>query len=71
METLVVVLIGVVIIVVVNVVVVLEVAVLAEGYMSANTYSLTWDAKDVPSGLYMVRAESAGYMATEKLMLLK
>jgi hypothetical protein len=48
-----------------------EVAVLAEGYMSANTYSLTWDAKDVPSGLYMVRAESAGYMATEKLMLLK
>ena len=48
-----------------------QVAVLAEGYMSANTYALTWDAKDVPSGLYMVRAESAGFMATEKLMLLK
>ena len=48
-----------------------EVAVLAEANMSANTYSFTWDAKDVPSGLYMVRAESAGYMATEKLMLLK
>ena len=48
-----------------------QVAVLAEGNMSANTYSFTWDAKDVPSGLYMVRAESAGFMATEKLMLLK
>jgi len=48
-----------------------QVAVLAEGNMSANTYSLTWDAKDVPSGLYMVKAESAGNMATEKLMLLK
>jgi len=48
-----------------------QVAVLAEGYMSANTYSLTWDAKDIPSGLYMVRAEAAGNIATEKLMLLK
>jgi len=48
-----------------------QIAVLAEGNMLANTYSLTWDAKDVPSGMYMIRAESAGQMATEKLMLLK
>ena len=47
------------------------VAVLAEGNMTANTYSLTWDAKDVPSGVYMVRAESAGNTVTEKVMLVK
>ena len=48
-----------------------QVAVLAQGNMSANTYSLTWDAKDAPSGIYMVRAESAGHVETQKVMLLK
>jgi len=48
-----------------------EIATLSEGNMIANTYSLTWDAKDVPTGVYMVRAESAGHVETQKLMLLK
>ena len=48
-----------------------QVAVLAEANMTANTYSFTWDATDVPSGVYMVRAESAGQMAIEKVMLVK
>ena len=47
------------------------VAVLAEGNMTANTYSLTWDAKDVPSGAYMVKAVSGNQIATEKVMLVK
>jgi len=48
-----------------------QVAVLAEANMTANSYSFTWDANDVPSGVYMVKAESAGHVATEKVMLVK
>ena len=48
-----------------------QVAVLVEGNMTADTYSLTWDAKDVPSGVYMVKAESDNQIATEKVMLVK
>jgi hypothetical protein len=48
-----------------------QVAVLAEANMTANTYSFTWDAQDAPSGVYMVKAESAGQTATEKVMLVK
>jgi hypothetical protein len=47
------------------------VAVLADGFMQANNYDLTWNATDVASGVYLVRAESAGQIATQKVMLLK
>jgi len=47
------------------------VATLAEQNMDANTYSFTWNASDMPSGLYMVRAEAMGHVSTQKLMLLK
>jgi len=39
--------------------------------MEANTYSFTWDASSMSSGVYIVRAEGAGQVATQKLMLLK
>ena len=48
-----------------------EVATLAEGMMEANTYSFTWDANSMSSGVYIVRAEGAGQVSTQKLMLLK
>ena len=48
-----------------------EVATLANGMMEANTYTLTWDASSMSSGVYLVRAEGAGQIATQKLMLLK
>jgi hypothetical protein len=48
-----------------------EVVTLAEGTMEANTYSFTWDASSMSSGVYIVRAEGAGQVATQKLMLLK
>jgi hypothetical protein len=44
---------------------------LAEGQMEANVYSLTWNASDVPSGMYFVRAEAATNVVTQKLMLVK
>ena len=47
------------------------VATLASGYQDASTYTLTWDASDAASGLYIVKAETAGTVSTQKLMLLK
>ena len=39
--------------------------------MEANTYTLTWDASSMSSGVYLVRAEGAGQIATQKVMLIK
>jgi len=47
------------------------VATLASGYMEASTYTLTWDAADVASGMYFVKAEADGFTTTQKLMLVK
>jgi hypothetical protein len=48
------------------------VATLASGHMDANTYNhLTWDASNVSSGMYFVKAEAEGFVTTEKLMLIK
>ena len=42
------------------------------GYIEmADTYNLTWDASQSPSGIYFVKAESAEYIQTQKLMLIK
>ena len=50
-----------------------HVATLADGYMesSASGYTLNWNASQMPSGVYLVRAETAGGVSTQKLMLLK
>jgi hypothetical protein len=47
------------------------VATLTEGYMNAGSYTLTWDASDQVSGMYLVRAETAGVVSTQKLLLIK
>ena len=47
------------------------VGVLMDGMVDANTYSLTWNAKELSSGIYMIKAESNGNIATQKVMLLK
>ena len=47
------------------------VSTLASGYKDAGTYSLTWDASDVSSGMYFVKAHADGFTATQKLMLVK
>ena len=50
-----------------------HVATLADGYMerSASGYTLNWNASQMPSGVYLVRAETAGSVSTQKLMLIK
>jgi len=47
------------------------VATLASGYKDMGTYNLTWDASDVSSGMYFVKAQADGFTATQKLMLMK
>ena len=47
------------------------VGVLLDGMVDANTYTLTWNAQHLSSGVYMVKAESNGQVATQKIMLLK
>ena len=47
------------------------VATLSEGYMNAGSYTLTWDASNQVSGMYLVRAEIAGVTSTQKLLLIK
>ena len=47
------------------------VSILTGGYMNAGSYTLTWDASDQVSGMYLVRAETAGVVSTQKLLLIK
>jgi hypothetical protein len=47
------------------------VAVLANGFQSQGTYSVTWDAGNQPSGLYLCRFEADGFTATKKMFLQK
>ena len=50
-----------------------HIATLLNGYMDANTsgYMVNWNASNLSSGVYLVRAETAGSVSTQKLMLLK
>ena len=47
------------------------VGTLIDGMVDADTYSLTWDAQHLSSGVYMIKADSNGQVATQKIMLLK
>jgi hypothetical protein len=44
---------------------------LADDYMHPGNYILTWNASEQVSGMYLVRAETAGYVSTQKLLLIK
>ena len=50
-----------------------SVATLASGYMEASSkpYKLTWDASDISSGMYFVKAHTNEFTTTQKLMLVK
>ena len=42
------------------------VGTIAEGNMSAGTHSFAWDASDLSSGVYLIKAEYAGNVETQK-----
>ena len=48
-----------------------SVATIADGYMAASVYDISWDASSVPSGMYFIRAEAGSDVAVQKVMLLK
>ena len=49
-----------------------EVATLVDGMMDANpSYTFQWNAGSLSSGVYLVRAEGAGQISTQKITLLK
>jgi len=47
------------------------VSTLSQGTMNPGNYTLTWDASEQVSGMYLVRAETAGIVSTKKLLLIK
>ncbi len=47
------------------------VAVLKDGYQDAGTYSVTWRADGMPSGLYFSTLEAGEFIETKKMLLLK
>jgi len=48
-----------------------EVATLVHGIVAAGSYSIEWNARDLPSGVYLCRMEAEGFVGTRKMMLLK
>ena len=47
------------------------VGVIAEGSLSAGLHTMSWDASDLSSGVYLITAEYAGQVSTQKVMLVK
>ena len=47
------------------------VAELASGYKSAGTYSVTWNANDLSSGVYMLQMIAGDFVTMQKVMLIK
>lgn len=48
-----------------------EVAVLVDGMMPAGSHQVSFDAMDLPSGLYLYRLQVDGVVQTRKMMLMK
>jgi len=48
-----------------------EVAVLVDGFRTAGSYEATFDASNLPSGMYIYKLQSANSVQTKKMMLLK
>jgi hypothetical protein len=44
---------------------------LVNGYMSAGTYPVTWDANNLSSGVYMIHMISSDFSTMQKVMLIK
>jgi len=48
-----------------------EVETLVNEYQKEGHYQVSWEAKNLPSGIYFYRLQSAGFSATKKLILQK
>jgi hypothetical protein len=48
-----------------------SVAILTSGYMEKGKYDLVWNASNVSSGIYFVKAQAEEFTTSQKLMLVK
>jgi len=48
-----------------------QVSVLERGVQPAGLYNLTWDAKNLPAGVYLIRLDTPGLKFTKKAFLVK
>ena len=44
---------------------------LSSGVLEPNVYSFTWDASDMSSGVYIIKAESSQGFDVQKVLLVK
>jgi hypothetical protein len=44
---------------------------LTNGYMSAGSYPLVWNANNLSSGVYFIQMYSGEFASTQKIMLVK
>ena len=47
------------------------VATLVDGWRSAGEHELTWDAGDLPSGMYFAKLQAGEYVGVQKMVLIK
>ena len=45
--------------------------VLVDGYMSAGYHQVTWNASNIPSGVYIVKVNTGTNTSIQKVMLMK
>jgi len=48
-----------------------QIATLVDGYREAGQHQVTWDASDLPTGVYLVALDAASSHAVQKVLLLK
>ena len=48
-----------------------EIETLSEGFLEAKTHSFTWNATDISSGVYLIKAESESNVDIQKTLLIK
>ena len=48
-----------------------EVAALVDGEQAAGAFTTTWDASDLPSGVYFYRLTAGEYVQTRKMVLMR
>ena len=48
-----------------------KIATLVDAKHAVGNYRVTWDGRDVPSGVYLYRLKTEGFIKTLKMVLMK